>query len=77
MNYLVGFTVDELETLLAQCKEELLNGSVTQINSLGTSAAFTKMPVERRMELIIGSLQRLAPDRYGKRVKTGWSFYWY
>ena len=70
MNYLIGFTVEELEELLAQCKEEMLNGSVTQINSLGTSAAFTKMPVERRMELIIASLQLLKPEQYGQRIKT-------
>jgi hypothetical protein len=77
MTYLDAFTIDELEQILAQCKEELLNGSITSINSLGTSATFTRIPVERRIEMVQQTLQKKDPNKYGRRVKAGWAFFNY
>jgi len=77
MTYLDGFTIQELEDMLAQFKDEFLNGSVTSISSLGTTGTFARMPLEMRMELVIMTLKRKCPSKYGKLIKRGVANYNY
>lgn len=80
MTYLYGFTIDELKEILAACNREMIDGTVTAITSLGTSATFYKMTLERRIELVTNTLRVLCPNDPmfgGPRLKTGRAnYYW-
>lgn len=76
MTYLDGFTIQELEDMLAAFKNEFTNGSVTSISSLGTTGTFSRMPLMQRLDLVLMTLKRKYPQKYGRLVKRGMANYY-